>query len=267
MSSITQGQAQQYSDSSKLAARARLHQEFSVSDVAWFPWVMSKLPLKSGGRVLDIGCGPGWFWGSCPSDIPEGLQLTLADQSAGMVKEATDRCATLPFASVTGATADVSDLPFEDNWFDVVIAMHMLYHVPDQARALAEIHRVLKPGGTLAVTTNGTKNLAELYALTTVLGSDPVDPSAVAFGFDKASQLIAQQFNNVSHVVHPASLQVTDPEVIFLAMTSYPPGDRADQETLEAFRQAIDTAFVRNGGVLHVQKESALFLSTKQPDL
>ena len=266
MTSITAGQAQQYSDSSKLAARARLHQEFGVSDVPWFPWIMSHLPLKPGDRVLDVGCGPAWFWANAAEDMPAGLHLTLLDQSAGMIKEATERCTPLPFASVTGETADASALPFADNSFDTVIAMHMLYHVPDQAKAIAEMHRVLKPGGTLAITTNGTNNLAELYALTTVLGSPPTDPSAVAFGYDKATQLLSQHFGTVRHTTHPSSLRVTDPEVVFLALTSYPPGDTADQETLDAFRRAIDAAFAQHNGVLDVQKDTAVFLSVKQPD-
>lgn len=267
MSSITQGQAQQYSDSTKLAARARLHRDFSVDEVPWFPWVASRLPLRAGGQVLDIGCGPGWFWAGAASEIPDGMHLTLADQSAGMVREAEERCASLPFASVTGTTADAAALPFSDKSFDVVVAMHMLYHVPDQARAIAEMHRVLKPGGTLAVTTNGAANLAELYALTTVLGSDPIDPSAAAFGYDRADQLMRQQFGNVSRAIHPGGLRVTDPEVVYLALTSYPPGDSADQHTLDAFRLAIDDAFARQGGVLHVQKDTAIFLSTRQTDL
>jgi ubiquinone/menaquinone biosynthesis C-methylase UbiE len=139
------------------------------------------------------------------------MHLTLADQSPGILKEATDRWAALPFASVRGETTDASNLPFADQSFNVVVAMHMLYHVPDQARAIDEMHRVLKPGGTLAVTTNGKDNLAELYELTTVLGSDPVDPAAVAFGYEKATQLMEQQFGNVRQAVHPASLRVTDP--------------------------------------------------------
>lgn len=267
MSTITHGQAQQYSDSSKLAARARLHQEFTVSDVPWFPWVMSKLPLRPGDHVLDIGCGPGWFWASAASSMPQGMHLTLADQSPGMVKEAMVRCAALPFTSVKGETTDASDMPFADQSFDVVIAMHMFYHLPDQGRAIAEMHRVLKPGGTLAVTTNGVANLAELYELTTVLGSDPVDPAAVAFGYDKATELMQQQFGTVSQAVHPASLRVTDPEVVYLALTSYPPGDSADQQTLGKFRHAIDAAFGRHGGVLHVKKDTAVFMSTKKADL
>jgi ubiquinone/menaquinone biosynthesis C-methylase UbiE len=225
---------------------------------------MSRLPLRPDNQVLDIGCGPGWFWASAADEISKGMHLTLADQSPGTLREAIDRCSALPFALVTGETTDASDMPFADHSFDVVIAMHMLYHVHDQTQAIAEMHRVLKPGGTLAVTTNGVANLAELYELTTVLGSDPVDPSAVAFGYERATQLLKQQFGNVSQAVHPASLRATDPDVVYLALTSYPPGDTADQQALDAFREAINAEFRRQGGILEIRKDSALFLSTKK---
>jgi len=252
----------QYADSSKLAARARLHQEFSVGE-PWFPWVMDRLRLKPGDAVLDIGCGPAWFWAASQGHFPVGLHLTLADQSEGMVKEAVTRCTPLGFASVDGQQADVSALPFADGSFETVIAMHMLYHVPDQAKAVSELHRVLKPGGTLAVTNNGADNLRQLYALTTIFGSPPVDPASVAFGHDRAQSVLEAQFGNVTKSVHPGGLRVTDPEVVFMALTSYPPGDGANEEQLTAFREAIDAAFQAGGGVLDVQKDAGLFLSRK----
>jgi SAM-dependent methyltransferase len=254
--------SKQYADSSKLAARARLHREFSVGE-AWFPWVMDRLPLKPGDRVLDIGCGPAWFWAGSEGHFPKGLHLTLADQSEGMVAEATERCAPLGFASVSGQQADAAALPFADGSFDVVVAMHMLYHVADQAKAVAEMHRVLKPGGTLAVTNNGADNLKQLYALTTVFGSPPVDPAAVAFGHERADSLLRAQFGNVTRADCPGGLHVTDPEVVLLALTSYPPGDGASDEQLAAFSDAINAAFAAGGGALDVQKDVALYLCRK----
>ncbi len=50
---------------------------------------------------------------------------------------------------------DAQSIPFEDETFDAVIANHMLYHVPDRPKAIAEIKRVLKPGGRLIATTIG----------------------------------------------------------------------------------------------------------------
>ena len=213
--------------------------------------------------MLDIGCGPGWFWARVADALPERMALTLADQSAGMVGEAVERCGTLRSWTVDGLEADAAKLPFADATFDGVVAMHMMYHVADQAAALAEMHRVLKPGGWLAVTTNGAGNLPELYELTPALGSPPVDPSSVAFGHDRAERLMQAQFGNVTFAVHPARLRITDPEDVFLALTSYPPGDGASEDQLAAFRAAIARAFERGNGVLEARGAMALFFSRK----
>jgi SAM-dependent methyltransferase len=263
MAVLTSGVAAQYSTSDRLAARARLHTRYSVSDEGWFEWVGRRLDLRDGDSILDIGCGPGWFWPATASLLPDRLDLTLADQSAGMVREALERCGSLGHWSVDGREADAAALPFADASFDAVLALHMLYHVPDQAKAMAEMHRVLKPGGMLAVTTNGANNLRDLYALTTVFGSEPVEPVAAIFGFDIAETRMRAQFGNVTREIQPARLRITSPEDVFLALTSYPPGDGAPDDQLAAFRAAIDAAFADGNGVLDVAKEVGLFLSRK----
>ncbi|MBA1347856.1 class I SAM-dependent methyltransferase [Rhizobium sp. WYCCWR 11146] len=263
MSSITADNAGQYSDSRKLAARARLHSQYTIAETAWFPWVAAQLSLKPGDRVLDVGCGPAWFWAATAGLLPTDFDLTLADLSPGMVDEAVARCSALPFGSVRGCQADAVALPFEDDAFDAVIAMHMLYHLPDPAAGIADMSRVLKPGGFLAVTTNGADNMREIYELTTIFGSAPSDPAAEAFGYDAAERSMRSQFENVSMSQHPASLRITEPEDVFLALTSYPPGDGAGETQLVRFRQAIADAFSQRSGVLEVRKEVALFLSRK----
>jgi SAM-dependent methyltransferase len=265
MSSITSGNAVQYADSRKLAARGRLNREYTIAETGWFPWVARQLPLRPGDRVLDIGCGPAWFWASVINDIPENLDLTLADQSSGMIEEALARCTPLPFGSVTGRQADAAALPFEDGSFDAVIAMHMLYHLPDPEAGIAEMFRVLKPGGFLAVTTNGMGNMRGIYELTAVFGSEPFDPGAAVFGYDRAEALIRAWFGNLAFSQHPARMRITEPEDVFLALTSYPPGDGAEEAELDAFRSAIAAAFERGNGVLEVEKETGLFLGRK-PD-
>lgn len=263
MSSITTGNAEQYGDSRKLAARARLHTHYTIAETGWFEWVAEQLPLKPKDKVLDCGCGPAWFWSSVPEFLPEGLDLTVSDLSPGMVREALQRCAHLPLGARHGRQADAQALPFETESFDAVIAMHMVYHLADQAKGIAEMFRVLKPGGFLAVTTNGSGNLRELYALTAAFGSPEADPSSVVFGYEQAEKLLEGQFGNVAISEHPASVRITEPEDVFLALTSYPPGEDASDEQLTAFREAIDKAFARGGGVLESKKEMGLFISRK----
>ena len=262
MASITQLPPNQYSDSSKLAARARIHQ-FGHAEVPWFPWVAQHLPVARGASILDVGCGPAWFWPEAITVLPPEQMLTLFDQSPGMVDEALQRCRALSFAAVEGETGDAADLPFADASFDAVIAMHMLYHVADQAKAISEFHRVLKPGGTLLVSTNGVDNMRELYQLTTVFGGTPHDPAAEAFGFDRAAALLEQQFGNVALDIHPATMRVTDAEVVFLALTSYPPGESAPSDKQQAFRDAIDKAFSDGGGGIDVTKQVGVLTAAK----
>lgn len=263
MSLINAENARQYGDSSKLAARARINVEYTIAEIGWFPWVARQLPLSRGARVLDIGCGPGWFWAAAAGDLPEDLHLTLADLSTGMVEEATARCKTLPFGSVHGHQADATALPFDDGAFDLVVAMHMLYHVAEPAEAIEEMFRVLRPGGFAAVTTNGTGNMPEFYALGLALGSPPIDPGAAAFGLDKAERMLTSRFGNTALSNYPARLRITEPEDVFLALTSYPPGSEAGEEQLIRLRRAIAKAFEATGGVLETEKDVGLLLARK----
>lgn len=263
MAEITTGMKSQYADSSKLAARARLAREFDTAEVPWFPFVAQHLDVEASASILDVGCGPGWFWSSAIDTLPSALRLTLLDQSQGMVDEALIRCRSLPLAEVRGVVADATAMPFPDESFDAVIAMHMLYHVRDQAKAIVECARVLKPGGMLLVSTNGKDNMRELYRLTTVFGNAPSDPAAEAFGFDRAATLLEEAFGNAELHIHPNALRVTDIDAVFAALTSYPPADTAPPDQQAAFRVALEKAFAQSGGALHVTKQMGVLTSTK----
>lgn len=108
-------------------------------------------------------------------------------------------------------------------------------------------------------------NLHELYEFATIFGSPPFDPSAAAFGFDEACEMLASQFGDVRAMRYPAHLRVTDPEDMFLTLTSYPPGDEASTAERAALRDAIGHAFRASHGELTITKEVGLFVSLKAP--
>jgi SAM-dependent methyltransferase len=105
--------------------------------------------------VLEVGCGLG--------ELSERIACELAadvvaiDLSERMVELARAR-------GVDARVADAQALPFEDSLFDCVVAAWMLYHLPDVDAGLAEIARVLRPGGHLVAVTNGEEHLAEARA-------------------------------------------------------------------------------------------------------
>jgi SAM-dependent methyltransferase len=106
------------------------------------------------GLVLDVGCGHGRYTGRVRADHPEATVVGI-DKSPGMLAEVAEPV----------MVADAQAIPYPDGCADAVLAMHMLYHVPDIDKAVAEFRRVLRPGGVLLASTNARDDMAALYAL------------------------------------------------------------------------------------------------------
>lgn len=99
------------------------------------------LGLPETGSVLDVGCGPGFFAAGLREARPQ-LVITGLDSDPRTLMRAA---AQLPVER-----ADAYALPFSAGTFDFVYARMMLRHVSDPARVVAEMHRVVRPGGTVA---------------------------------------------------------------------------------------------------------------------
>jgi SAM-dependent methyltransferase len=100
-----------------------------------------------GGKVLEIGSGPGRLAVRLAREVP-GTTLTGIDISDAMVERAARRAAGAGLSErVRFEVGDVGALPLPDQEFDGVVSTLSLHHWSDPASGLAEIHRVLKPGG------------------------------------------------------------------------------------------------------------------------
>ena len=102
-----------------------------------------------------------YLWMECVNRIPTGWVITLSDLSSGMVASARRNLKTTG-RNFKFKEIDAQFIPYDEQTFDVVIANHMLYHVPDKIKAIAEIKRVLKPNGRLIATTVGNLHLMEM---------------------------------------------------------------------------------------------------------
>lgn len=148
----------QYQNSSNLNARIQLHARFSTNKYGWHRWIFDQLKIVAGSHMLELGCGPASLWSANRDRIPADWHITLSDFSEGMIENARQNLSSIqhPFSF---AVIDAQTIPFADASLDVVIANHMLYHVPDRPKALAEIQRVLKPEGRLYASTVGNQHL------------------------------------------------------------------------------------------------------------
>jgi SAM-dependent methyltransferase len=145
----------EYESESGLAARRDAQRQYRVGpdalDVA-FEAVTAVRPR----RVLEVGCGMGQFADRLARE--SGAEVIATDLSGRMVELTRAR-------DVEARVADVQSLPFADGEFDCAVANAMLYHVENLDRALAELARVLRPGGRLVAMTIGAEHMHEVWAL------------------------------------------------------------------------------------------------------
>ena len=112
--------------------------------------IIEGLRLRGGERVLDVGCGMGADVFALAAMVGESGHVTGVDFSEALISEAKTRAAERSLA-VSFEVADAQSLPFAHASFDAVRTERMLMHVPNATQAIAEMVRVLRPGGRLSV--------------------------------------------------------------------------------------------------------------------
>jgi SAM-dependent methyltransferase len=254
----------QYKDPGNLNARIALHAKHSRAEVPWFDWLVGQVDWPEGGRVLEVGCGTGLLWVSAAPLLPH-LRLTLTDLSQGMVEAASGAVAGLPGMELAEArTCDAQDLPFGRSTFDVVVANHMLYHVPEPRRAAVEFARVLRPGGVLLAATNGPRHLDAVARVSrAVLGWSSLDFVDRRFGRTTGGEILRTAFGSVTWHLHPSTMTCTDPADVLAFIASSPAGQDATPEEAVALEKAVAARFAEEGGQMTITTESGCFVAKR----
>jgi len=107
--------------------------------------------IDQGLHVLELGPGPGTFTLDIAGRVGDGGHVTAVDISPVMIARLEAKIARAGVANVTPRVAAAYELPLPDASVDRVFMMTVLGEIPDRERALAEVRRVLKPDGLLAV--------------------------------------------------------------------------------------------------------------------
>lgn len=254
---------EQYKNASNLMARANLHARFSTNPYLWANWLFDQIEAPADAKVLEVGAGPGLLWRENKERIPPGWQITLSDFSPGMVAEQEQNLRDVAGQFVY-EVIDAQSIPYEDGLFDVVIANHMLYHVPDIARALREIQRVLKPGGKLYAATNGANHLRELRELVNNYGKFSTSQvSGLAFTLENGMDWLTPVFPNVMLRRHEDALVVTEVKPLvdyILSAWKFRPDDTS--ASAEDFTAFVERA-MQEQGAIRIAKDAGVFVATK----
>jgi 2-polyprenyl-3-methyl-5-hydroxy-6-metoxy-1,4-benzoquinol methylase len=143
----------------------RWHEERDVPeddhyDQPWQVLARTHMGPVRGLKVLEIGCGRGGF---ARYLLEQGADLVAADFSETALEIAQRRLVASPKCEIL--VADIQDIPFPPETFDVVVSLDTLEHVSDPDRGLAELVRVAKTGGKLVITTPNYLSLVGLWRI------------------------------------------------------------------------------------------------------
>lgn len=172
----------EYASEERLAVRNLIYRELlegkNAEDVV-FDSVKEARPA----RVLEVGCGTGELAVRIRDEV--GVAVVAIDISPRMVELTSAR-------GIEARVGDVQSLPFDDEEFDCAVAAWVLYHAPNVDRGIAELARVLRPGGRLVAATMGKGNLAELW--------EAVGDAAtrdLSFGWHNGAEALRRHFAHV----------------------------------------------------------------------
>lgn len=152
---------EQYHNSTNLNARIELHEHYSEKNINWFQWIFNQIDFKKINRLLELGCGNGKLWDQLSFDLRH-REIYLSDLSKGMVEDTKKKLNNSNFSYLV---IDCHQIPFKNDFFDAIVANHMLFYLKDLDQGLNEIHRVIDKNGSFYCTTYSSKHMQELTRL------------------------------------------------------------------------------------------------------
>lgn len=262
--------AVQYETGSNLRSRVSVYQYLHPQDpidTTFEAWVLDHVGWRGTEAAADVGCGPGSYMGEL---VRRAKGIIAIDLSVGMLKEAREGAGRSSKLAVIAG--DAQQLPLADKSVDVLLAAHMLYHVREIGRALAEFRRVVKPGGTLVIVLNGKNDKFQIRSLWEEAGSAVVGNTFRAphwgarINLDNAPQQIAKhfRFTTVDRLRGQFRFPTPDPPITWIeslrAGTAAALSDEEWEEVVCETRSRISDVIDREG-TFSASKDSGIVLA------
>jgi ubiquinone/menaquinone biosynthesis C-methylase UbiE len=176
--------------------------------------VREALAARPGERILDLGCGPGFYVAELLDEVGEDGWVTGVDASPAMLAVAAKRVEGRE--NVELHEGDATSLPVEDASFDRALSVQVMEYVPDISAGLAEVHRALRPGGRVLIwdvdwasVSWHARDEARMRRVLEAWDKHLIHPSLPR---TLAAQLTAAGFEDVRMDAHPFATSELSPE-------------------------------------------------------
>ncbi|MDX2162319.1 MAG: class I SAM-dependent methyltransferase [bacterium] len=195
----------QFASDAHLRVRQRIYAQYQFPRVDFPLWVLARHVWRGDEHLLDVGSGNGAYYTRIQEHLPDA-RYTALDRYTGVL--ALNPCSAR-------VQADAAALPFATAAFDVVLANEMLHFIADPEAAIADMARVLKPGGVLIAAAQSLYDMPQIFALVREVLSalmppntrnTPFQPPHMAFGLENGTRLLARTFPGVVRYELPTSL-------------------------------------------------------------
>ena len=248
----------QYNTVEKLNTRISIHSKYSTNRQGFGSWITSHYRIREGMSLLELGCGTGDMWAGKQDIIKRCSSFVLSDFSDGMLHNAKETLRD--YTGIDYRIIDIQDILYEDCSFDIVIANMMLYHVPDLAKGLREVSRVLKDDGTFYCATYGENGM---MAYISSLFRDYRVQNQVSknFTLQNGEEKLSPFFSEIHRDLYEDALEVTDVEDMVDYIFSLTGMTDLRKIPRDEVRKVLENN-MRNG-ILYVPKEYGLFIAKK----
>lgn len=256
---------QQYIDASNLNANIKLQDRFGQNENGWYQWVFKNMKLNKSFKVLEIGCGNGALWEKNINCLDTNIDVTLTDICEDMLKE-TKQNLNKYNHNFNFKLADPSNIPFENETFDVVIANHILFYMKDLDKVLYEINRVLKKNGEFYCSTIDNSHMKELEDIMLRFNSNiNISEKNIysKFSVDNGESILKKYFKDINKYYYTDELIVDDTKGILEYIYTIPGNILEIIDTKKKEFESYIDVNINKQGELKITNSSVLFNSKK----